>query len=390
MSVPSSPPSRKPGYDEQQDLIAALVHTESGHTFTAAELQDQGKWLSNPPPPQNLWDRADAAYVDLVRCRAWVWVTSVDPKNGTFSCRMKCQWLVRLVNHKERTDPRIRVPGIRMPRMMVVVDESRLWRDTMQDSAATVCWQGMSVFEMSGYEKFEVMDFPFDRQIINLDLFHFVWRRNKDDDAFEESMKVVDFEMVTTCVLPEFTTYKAVITPQKVMEPEHGPQHCSRFEVVLRVERRQKYYVLQIFTVSYIITMVSTLAMSLKPEQGEIANKLGIICSGLLTLMSFKYSVADSLPKVPYVTFTDSYLQLQLVTLVSVAVESVLSYKLCDKYGFSLNLLDTMEDILLAVVFCCWTGLYVYAAILKARRRKSWQSILNRAEEEDDEPEDQQ
>merc|ERR1719401_3280356 len=115
----------------------------------------------------------------------------INPKNGRFEGRMKFHWKYRLLKIDDRTEARKRIPGIRMPRLSFRTEESRVWRNFDEDTETTIAWNGTTVLHFNGYECFEVHDFPFDRQIIDFDLFEFVWKDDKDSDNFYESMKIV-------------------------------------------------------------------------------------------------------------------------------------------------------------------------------------------------------
>jgi hypothetical protein len=259
-----------------------------------------------------MWDTTDVQFLDKVKCRIWVRMTKVDPKNGRYEGRMKCHWQLRTLNTKDRTEPRVRVPGIRTPRLCCQVEESRIWRHFDGDSEHSIAWNGTSVMAFQGFEIFEVQDFPFDRQVINLDLFEFVWRSNKDTDIYFEAMKVVKFDVETISMLPEWEAWPAVLEPRHVLRPGTGPSFCTRFNVKIRLQRKEKYYVTQIFLISFLITGCSLLPLALAPGDQFIGDRLGLHSSGLLTLVSFKYGVQADLPSVPYSTFVSTFLTLQI------------------------------------------------------------------------------
>merc|ERR1712032_515439 len=117
-----------------------------------------------------------------------------------------------------------RVPGIRAPGLHTAVEESRIWRDYTDETCLTYLWHGVSVFMMTGWEVFELQDFPFDRQIIDLESFDFVWRRGKDETVYEESMKVIDFQLETESMLPEWHPTPALVTPHnEIKETSDDP-----------------------------------------------------------------------------------------------------------------------------------------------------------------------
>jgi len=337
------------------------------------KLLVQQSFKSKPPPPSGLWDTDDVQYLDKVRCHAWIRMTHIDPKNGRYEGRIKVHWAFRTLNSRERTEPRNRVPGIRLPKLVCIVEESRIWRHFENDSDRTVSWQGTSVLSFSGFEMFEVNDFPFDRQVINLDLFEFVWRSDKDSDYYFEAMKVVSFTTETISMLPEWDTYPAIIEARNEKKPGSGPSFGTRFIVKVRLQRKEKYYITQIFMVTYLILSASLLPLALAPGETFIGDRLSLHSSGLLTLVAFKYGVSHELPSVPYNTFASTFLTAQIVTLVGVSTESIMAYKVVGTLvdGDTLNII---EDLMLYMLLLLWLVYFLHVAFVKGR--VPWTDVL--------------
>lgn len=346
-------------------------------------------FASTPEPPEKLWIVEDPRFLDVVNVRADIRLTKIDPKNGCFEGRLKCYWTVRTLHNHQHTEPRIRVPGIRFSRIATVVEESRMWRDLASDTAETMFWRGTTAITFAGNELFEVQDFPFDKQIISLDQFEFVWRAAKQVYTHEESMRVVKFSMQTVSMLPEWETYPAMLTPLMVRENGGGPTTCSRFLARLRIQRRPRYYITQIFLVAYLIFASSILPLGLKPGDEHIGDRLALHGSGLLTLVSFRYSVANELPSVPYATFTSTFLTSQVVILVFVAAESLVVYKLTVVSQLAIidaDWINVLEDFMLLTLVAGWGLFLLYIYMFKHSRL--WEEVLE-AQQENNELEDE-
>jgi hypothetical protein len=328
---------------------------------------------SDPPPPSSLWDTDDMQYLDKVRCHAWIRMTLIDPKNGRYEGRMKFHWRLRTLNSKERTEPRTRVPGIRMPRLVTEVEESRIWRNFDGDTEKTISWQGTTVLSFNGFEIFEVQDFPFDRQVINLDLFEFVWRSDKDSDYYFEAMKLVTFTAETISMLPEWDTYPAIMECRNKKKPGSGPSFGSRFTLKLRLQRKERYYITQIFMVTCLILFSALIPLALAPGDQFVGDRLSLHSGGLLTLVAFKYGVSDGLPSVPYNTFVTTFLNGQIVTLVAVSAEAIVAYKIVNVLVDE-KPLNFAEDVLLWILLLLWLGLFLYIAFAKGR--VPWHEVL--------------
>lgn len=332
------------------------------------------KFTSTPPPPDGLWDTEDVHFLDKVLCNACVRLTRIDPKNGSFEGRLKFYWKVRTPHSKyDRTEPRVRVPGIRATRLVCQVHESRIWREAVEDSSVTMCWKGTTDITFTGYEIFEVHDFPFDRQLINLDMFEFVWRSERDSSNFDETMKLVSLTMTTLSTLPEWDTFPALIIAQEGTALQVGPTYASRFVLRLRIQRKPTYYITQIFLVAFLILLAAVLPLGLEPGSEHIGDRLSLHAAGLLTLVAFKYGVSNDLPIVPYGTFTTKYLNSQITTVVSVSVESLISYRLV-MGGADIDSIDIFEDMLLIALIGGWFAYLCYCAFGKEAR--PWEDVI--------------
>lgn len=328
------------------------------------------EFLSKPAPPFELWDTDDLLYLDKVRCHAMLRILSIDPKAGTFDLRLKCHWRFRTLNTGDRTETHLKVPGLRMPGLNVGVEESRIWRDLKRSTDKTLYWRGISHFNIHGFEIFEMSDFPFDRQLINLELMEFVWRDNKDADTFDYSMKLVYLRVVTESMLPEWDPYPATIGVEQLIatgDRNEGPTSASRFRVKLRVERKIRFFVLQIFFVTLLIIVITTFPLALPPDGDHIGTRLSAYGTGTLTLVAYKYGIAENLPRVPYQTYTDRYLFRQIFTVLLLAIEAIVAYHIVDNDGATENTIRWIEICTLAVMVIIWIAFFIYTAKFKAR-----------------------
>lgn len=331
------------------------------------------KFYSTPHPPKGLWDVEDLQFLDKVACHAVLSLISIDPKNGCFEGRLRCHWSLRTINYADRTEPRIRVPNIRLPRLVSNIDESRLWRNIDKDTPSTIYWEGTTMISFSGYEIFEVQDFPYDRQVISLGMFDFIWQDSVDASTYEESMKVVEFTLKTTSMLPEWKTFFAYVTTMNKKTYSGGPSSTTKFAVVLRLERKSKYYIVQIFLVTWLITSASLFPLILNPYD-LAADRMALYAGGLLTLVAFKYTISDALPSVPYLTFTDRFLLWQMVTLIVASFESAVAYWLIDHEIFEERNVSYFEDAVFLLLTLMWLAYYLHAA--HGKERADWPEVL--------------
>lgn len=276
----------------------------------------------------------------------------------------------------------MRIPGLRLLHTRCEIEESRMWREP-GESKHSILWHGTSRISFDGIEVFEIHDFPFDRQIINLDHFNFVWRVG-GDSVHGETMKIVSLVVETYSMLPEWEVGNAILIARHQadgvsasVDQNHGqgPSFCCKFSLKLRLQRKPNFYIQQVFLVSTLITSAACLPFSFNPVLAT--DRCAMHLGGLLTLVAFKYSVTSELPVVPYATFTSTFLTNQIWTIVLVIGENVLSYKFVISWKIIPgDVMERMEGYLLVLVLVCWCTYLSYAAFKKTF--KSWREVLNR------------
>eukprot|EP00928_Gymnodinium_smaydae_P031220 TRINITY_DN22984_c0_g2_i1.p1 TRINITY_DN22984_c0_g2~~TRINITY_DN22984_c0_g2_i1.p1 ORF type:complete len:790 (+),score=125.30 TRINITY_DN22984_c0_g2_i1:96-2465(+) len=350
-------------------------------------------YVCSPPPPVYLWDLPDAQFLENVRCHAMIRVASVDPKSGTFALRMKCHWAFRTLNSQEDSELRLRgVPGIRIPALIVRVEESRIWKDLSSGtesssgtSQKTVYWKGTSTFTLEGFKVYHMEQFPFDRQLMNLEQFHFVWRPDFESVDYYKSMKVVSFTAETCSMLAEWKPEPAYIVPiakfVKVPKDPNDPSYATKFIVKVRVSRLHLFYLWQVFFPAYLMTLVSITPLAMIPMADDMGDRLSNYGGGLLTLVAFKYGVADHLPSVPYPTFIDNYLKGQIITVSFCAFVSVCAFHLIlDGGTYVVGTdwywdLDQIENCLFYFFCVFWTAWFLVALIVMPWIRPDWRDV---------------
>jgi len=250
-------------------------------------------------------------------------------------------------------------------------------------------------------------DFPYDRQKMSLDLLEFVWRSDKDSTDHAYSMNICAFTVETESLLPEWEAAPAIIkdknkTPQmkQIDCDKQPPAYASRFSVILRVERRNWYYVVQVFGLTILITVSSCFPLCLPPSKDHVGDRLALYAGGLLTLTAFKYGVADQLPSVPYSTKFDRIMFYQMVTLVVLSLEALIAYRIVDEEGLeeldlhAVQLMttrscDIFEDVIFLILVFGWLLYWFYLAADQlgfsfGMKAKSWAKTMENQDKQTD------
>lgn len=334
-------------------------------------------------PPQDRWgdEHVWTKSLDRVMCYAVVSVTSVDAKLGGFQVRMVCRWAFRTSNAYKETEISYRgVPGLRIPGLQVTAQESRIWKDLTKTTDATITWNGTSIFLLDGYKPYHLQDFPFDRHIISLKHCDFVWRTEKDDDDFFDSMQIVWLTVESKSILPEWIAGESDLMAIAPVREMLGAEVCSKFWIDLRIERAHKFYVRQIFFVTYLITIASCTPLFMPLE--DKGDRLSVYGGGLLTLVAFKYGVMDHLPSVPYPTFTDNFLMWQIVTIVFSTFASLILWRLHSQVK-NPDVIDWIENGIFFAVVLGWSIMFGIVACCKPSRRKTWEFVKKQVDKDD-------
>jgi hypothetical protein len=172
-------------------------------------------------------------------------------------------------------------------------------------------------------ERFELADFPFDVQVLSIvirsnskaDLErrrYFVLLQPEPDSAKKES--AVGVELKPRVALTEWFIY----SPNA--EAGHDTKDKPVFRAHLVVRRKHFYYSFNVIGMMGAITTLGFTTAAQPPA--EFADRCTVTLTLLLTAVAFKLVIADSLPKVAYVTKLDAYISFGFVLLLVLMVEN--------------------------------------------------------------------
>jgi len=146
------------------------------------------------------------------------------------------------------------------------------------------------LFECKEYQELEF--FPFDLQDLSLD---FQLTTRTDIDRFDFRLHTVEF--YRPCLqMAEWTMYP----------PESDRKGTAKTSVRLRATRKARYYITNIVGMMCILNCMCIAAFGI--EVPDIADRLSVTMTMMLTAVAFKFIVGDQLPKVSYNTYLDFYL----------------------------------------------------------------------------------
>jgi hypothetical protein len=325
-------------------------------------------YKSVPEPPADLWDTSDAEWLYKAACDVSIRVSSLEPKNNTFGGTMRLLWKIRVPKEDspKLEDADVDPPKVRFPGLETEFTERRMWKEKHPKTAVhSDLWMGVTKLTFSGSQMFDIRDFPFDRQILDLELFDVrEWHSSQ--------ITVVSLEVKTTPLLAQWRSCGPDINIKNECVPAHGaPTGASRFLIGLRLQRIPNYYINNIILVSTGITIACLFVLVVPPS--KIGTRLELYFGGLLTLVAFKFGISESLPSVPYNTVADKILLSQLLCLISLAIEAAL--------GYLLDAQERLHDVELSmmgvalVFWLCWK-----CFLVACKKPRPWDEVKCRKE----------
>ncbi|KAH3765081.1 Gamma-aminobutyric acid receptor subunit gamma-3 [Pelomyxa schiedti] len=195
----------------------------------------------------------------------------------------------------------------------------------ISESASIVPQTGMvdHSFVFSGVflEIMELQRFPFDRQVLHIEMAH--------DRKHQQNISVTWRELPTKNPNEDDL---AMISHDREWEEAHVSIYYPRdtksnLVIAGRVQRYSSYFMWNVVFVMLLIVSMSFLTWALAPEEG--GDRLSLNLTLLLTSVAYKYVIASYLPKTAYLTILDLYVLSSFVLLVFVIIENAIA-ALCD------------------------------------------------------------
>ena len=164
--------------------------------------------------------------------------------------------------------------------------------------------------------KYDLYKFPFDKQILEIEIESFAWDERFLQLHIEE--KFVGFS--DEFEIPEWHTEKVSTRIEDVMEKgDRNP--FSEFLMTINVTRQFGFYIWKVLF-PLIILVIMCFAVFWMDDEG-LSSRLGVGFTGVLTVVAYQFIATDSLPKVSYITLMDSYIAFSFVVMVITIFQSI-------------------------------------------------------------------
>ena len=132
------------------------------------------------------------------------------------------------------------------------------------------------------------------------------------------------------------------------------------------LKRRSSYYMWNIVFIDFALVLTS-FSVLLIPAS-ELADRMSISLTLLLTAVAFKFVVSEKLPSISYLTLLDGYVLCGFAMQVFVVLENAIAHTLTEE---SSNYADRVGALLLLAYFACYHVVYLVKTYGAARAAES-------------------
>jgi hypothetical protein len=211
--------------------------------------------------------------------------------------------------------------------------------------ATALMWN--KAFSVTCRERFELQNFPFDIQDLTLD---FRLNDSRVWNAFDLTFVSVQFHK-SALVQTEWQAFGPVMH-------RDSPAHKAS-KVTLKYGRLSWFYVQNVVLAMFSISSLALLAFFM--DISDLGSRVSTCLTVVLTVVAFKFITASSLPKVPYNTAIDHYINVASGSLILVTYASIIPHVFSgDDGGDTINkILGWSSCGIVCVSFIVWI-LYAY------------------------------
>eukprot|EP01038_Epipyxis_sp_PR26KG_P009046 gene9046-12197_t len=236
-------------------------------------------------------------------------------------------------------------------------------------------------------ERLELARFPFDRQLIKVELqsWHKLSEWKEEVNAEGKGRRYMgtpgvvrtdkDWEGKNICITNESTLWK-LDWAETIFFTE---DRSCRVLVVIAVSRLPSYYIYSFIIVLFIIVESVSCVVAIPPF--EFYNRTPITFTLLLTVVAFKFVMSSLLPKIDYLTTLDRYVHFATVILTLTIAENFL----VAGFIFQIEHVAVKIDYAYFILFnLCWLSINAYLIIggLYEMFYLDWDEVIKKDQEE--------
>lgn len=217
-------------------------------------------------------------------------------------------------------------------------------------------------------EKLELHDFPWDFQKLHIDIrmpaLYDRFRPFKNDLAKNDLNRFLTHS--------EWKFHKPGIAIP--VPPTGAPAEKGFYQIMIPATRKSSFYTYNVMMIMSGICAISFTAFAMPTE--DLADRLSVVLTVLLTAVAFKLVIADSLPKIAYWTGLDKYLNFNLLLLLFIAMENAMVTLIFDYHSKKLSLIVDRVTLLVFVVIYITFHLW-FLFLVKAMQKRTQVQLKN-------------
>ena len=216
---------------------------------------------------------------------------------------------------------------------------------------------------------FSLHNFPFDYQTLKIEI----------SSKWSSAVVVFDRTPNIPCVLSnenflgkeQWDLLDHVITKDSTSSEDPSKVSMitySSYAFEFHIKRKYTYFLTNIVCLMFLISLLSFTTFFVSPD--SIGDRLGVILTLLLTAVTFKFVVSQSLPPVSYLTVLDWYVLSTVVFIFSVAIENSVVAKM-ERKSHQLMVDESAWSVSIVVFILIHVFFIVKAALIVRNVRKA-------------------
>nr|CAH8821898.1 unnamed protein product [Trichobilharzia regenti] len=159
-------------------------------------------------------------------------------------------------------------------------------------------------------ETLELNDFPLDVQDLTITVT--TERPDTEVDIIPDQVEMSAINIQTFVDQQEWKLHEHVEIKKRIIKQEYSSSMKSHpcLSVTCRAARRPGYFYWNVFLIMFMISGLAFATFAVSPDKAELRLRLSFTL--ILTSVTFKYVITQSLPKISYLTYMDKYVLMSL------------------------------------------------------------------------------
>ncbi|GAA51884.1 gamma-aminobutyric acid receptor subunit gamma-3, partial [Clonorchis sinensis] len=192
------------------------------------------------------------------------------------------------------------------------------WLVAQENEAGEVCLVERRRIKGVFLETLELNDFPLDVQDLTITVT--TERPDTEVDIIPDQNEMSAINIQTFVDQQEWKLHEHVEITKRIIKQEYSSSMKSHpcLSVTCRAARRPGYFYWNVFLIMFMISGLSFATFAVSPDKAELRLRLSFTL--ILTSVTFKYVITQSLPKISYLTYMDKYVLMSLAILCIISI----------------------------------------------------------------------